>query len=71
MNQEIREIEKRLMNLRLDKYVVDQGLMLNCLVGSLIGNIIWQNGDGKIDASVIVKAIDCAYDRSRLAVVNK
>jgi hypothetical protein len=70
MNQEIREIEKRLMNLRLDKYSVDQGLMLNCLVGSLVGNIIWQDINGKIDADNIVKAIDRAYERSRLAVGN-
>lgn len=66
MNPEIREIEKRLMNLRLDKYEVDQGLMLNCLVGALVGNIIWQDGEGKVSASDIVSAIERTYESCKL-----
>ena len=69
MNPEIREIEKRLMNLRLDKYEVDKGLMLNCLVGALVGNIIWQDGEGKVSASAIVSAIERSYESCKL--VNK
>ena len=66
MNPEIREIEKRLMNLRLDKYEVDQGLMLNCLVGALVGNIIWQDGEGNVSASAIVSAIERSYESCKL-----
>ena len=66
MNTEIREIEKRLMNLRLDKYAVDQGLMLNCLVGALIGNIVWQDGEGKVSASDIVNAIEKYHNQCKL-----
>ena len=66
MNPEIREIEKRLMNLRLDKYEVDQGLMLNCLVGALVGNIIWQDGEGKVSASDIVSAIERTHQSCKL-----
>lgn len=66
MNPEIREIEKRLMNLRLDKYAVDQGLMLNCLVGALVGNIVWQDGEGKVKASDIVSAIEKYHDKCKL-----
>ena len=63
MNPEIREIEKRLMNLRLDKYEIDQGLMLNCLVGALVGHIVWQDGDGKVNASDIVNAIEKLHEQ--------
>jgi len=66
MNQEIREIEKRLMNLRLDKYEIDQGLMLNCLVGCLTGQIVWQDGEGKVSASDIVSAIEKYHNQCKL-----
>ena len=66
MNPEIREIEKRLMNLRLDKYEVDQGLMLNCLVGCLTGQIVWQDSDGKVNASDIVNAIEKLHEKCKL-----
>ena len=66
MNPEIREIEKRLMNIRLDKYEVDQGLMLNCLVGCLTGQIIWQDGEGKVSASDIVSAIEKYHNQCKL-----
>ena len=66
MNPEIREIGKRLMNLRLDKFEVDQGLMLNCLVGALVGNIIWQDGEGNVSASAIVSAIERSYESCKL-----
>lgn len=66
MNPEIREIEKRLMNIRLDKYEVDQGLMLNCLVGCLTGQIIWQDGEGKVSASDIVSAIERTHQACKL-----
>jgi len=66
MNPEIREIEKRLMNIRLDKYEVDQGLMLNCLVGALVGHIVWQDGEGKVSASDIVSAIERTHQACKL-----
>ena len=66
MNQEIREIEKRLMNLRLDKFEVDQGLMLNCLVGCLTGQIVWQDGEGKVSAGDIVSAIERTHQACKL-----
>ena len=66
MNPEIREIEKRLMNLRLDKYEIDQGLMLNCLVGALVGHIVWQDGEGKVKASDIVNTIEKYHNQCKL-----
>ncbi len=66
MNPEIREIENRMMNLRLDKYAVDQGLMLNCLVGALVGYIVWQDGEGKVSASDIVSAIEKYHNQCKL-----
>ena len=66
MNPEIREIEKRLMNIRLDKYEVDQGLMLNCLVGALVGHIVWQDGEGKVKASDIVNTIEKYHNHCKL-----
>lgn len=66
MNPEIREIEKRLMNLRLDKYEIDQGLMLNCLVGCLTGQILWQDNEGKVNASDIVSAIEKLHEKCKL-----
>ncbi len=66
MNPEIREIEKRLMNLRLDKFEVDQGLMLNCLVGALVSQIVWQDGEGKVKASDIVNVIEKYHNQCKL-----
>jgi len=66
MNPEIRKVEQRLMNLRLDKYEIDQGLMLNCLVGALVGNIIWQDGEGKVKASDIVNVIEKYHNQCKL-----
>jgi hypothetical protein len=57
MNQELR---KRLLDVRLDKYSVDQGMMLNMLVGALTGIVAWSDENGKVDAKNIVEAVERA-----------
>lgn len=59
------EFYKRLNDLRLDKYVVDQGLMLNYLVGALTGIIRLPDDGGTIKAEVIVEAVERAFNHSR------
>jgi len=61
------EIYKRLYNIRLDRYAVQQGMMLNCLVGALTAIAAYQDDKGKIDAADIVDAVEKAY---RVSVVN-
>ena len=60
------ELYKRLTGLRLDTYAVDQGLMLNCLVGYLTGEIVWQDKNGKVNANDIVNAIERIHNQCKL-----
>ena len=65
MNEELR---KRLLDVRLDKYSVDQGMMLNMLVGALTSIVHWSDENGKVDAKNIVEAVEHAQ---RVFAVNK
>lgn len=60
---------KRLTGLRLDEYEIDQGLMLNCLVGALTGMIAYPDKEGKISVKDIVNAIERIHNNCKL--VNK
>jgi len=60
------ELYKRLSGLRLDSYAVDQGLMLNELVGYLTGVIVWQDDNGKVNANDIVNAIELIHNQCKL-----
>jgi hypothetical protein len=60
------ELYKKLTGLRLDTYAVDQGLMLNCLVGYLTGEIVWQDKNGKVSANDIVNAIERIHNQCKL-----
>jgi len=60
------ELYKRLTGLRLDTYAVDQGMMLNCLVGYLTGEIVWQDKNGKVSANDIVSAIERIHNQCKL-----
>jgi len=60
------ELYKRLSGLRLDTYAVDQGLMLNRLVGYLTGAIVWQDDNGKVNANDIVNAIELIHNQCKL-----
>jgi len=59
------EFYKRLTGLRLDTYAVDQGMMLNCLVGYLTGEIVWQDKNGKINANDIVNVIERIHNQCK------
>jgi len=56
---------KRLRGLRLDVYAVDQGLMLNCLVGGLTG-MMFYNEDGKVSVKDIVSTIERIHNQCKL-----
>jgi len=57
------EFYKRLTGLRLDSLAVDQGLMLNCLVGYLTGVIVYdKNG---INAADIVNVIERIHNQCK------
>ena len=60
-----KEFYKRLNDLRLDKYAVDQGLMLNYLVGALTGIIRLPDDDQNIKVEVIVEAVERAFNHAR------
>jgi len=60
------DLYKRLSGLRLDTYAVDQGLMLNRLVGYLTGAIVWQDKTGKLNANDIVNAIELIHNQCKL-----
>lgn len=60
------ELYERLNKIRLDPYAVDQGLMLNCLVGALTGMVIWADENGKVDAVRVVEAVERAVEKSVL-----
>jgi hypothetical protein len=64
MNEELR---KRLLDVRLDNSV-DQGMMLNMLVGALTSIVHWSDENGKVDAKNIVEAVEHAQ---RVNAVNK
>ena len=68
MKIETEQACNRLRTLRLDKYTVDQGLMLNCIVGALTGMVAWQSVDGKINANDIVDVIERIHEKYK--VVN-
>jgi hypothetical protein len=55
------ELFKKLMGIRLDKYAVDQGMMLNMLVGALTEIVAWADKNGKVDAKSIVDAVERAH----------
>jgi hypothetical protein len=55
------ELYSRLNNLRLDRYAVDQGLMLNCLVGALTSMVNWTDDKGNVKAEDIVQSVEQAF----------
>lgn len=57
----------RLNQIRLDPYAVDQGLMLNSLVGALTGMVIWADENGKVDAVKVVEAAEQAFEKAKVA----
>ena len=58
------EFAKRLMDLRLDRYAVDQGMMLNSLIGALSGMVGYPDKDGKVDIKTIVEAVERIHNRN-------
>ena len=58
------ELYKRLSGLRLDNYAIDQGLMLNCLVGYLTG--MMTHPGGKIDVKDIASTIERIHNNCKL-----
>lgn len=50
----------RLSQMRLDRYAVDQGLMLNCLVGALTGIVGYPDENGKVKSEDIADAVERA-----------
>lgn len=60
------QVYNRLRLMRLDKFEVDQGLMLNCLVGALTGMVVWQDKNGKVDVNDIVDAIERTHKKCKL-----
>jgi hypothetical protein len=61
------ELYSRLNNLRLDRYAVDQGLMLNCLVGALTSMVNWTDDNGNVKAEDIVQSVEQAFATARKA----
>jgi hypothetical protein len=55
------ELYSRLNNLRLDRYAVDQGLMLNCLVGALTSMVNWTDDKGNVKAEDIVQSVEQSF----------
>jgi hypothetical protein len=55
------EIQKKLMDLRLDRYAVDQGMMLNGLVGALAGLVGYPDRNGKVEVKAILEAVERAH----------
>lgn len=60
------ELYRRINDLRLDRYAVDQGMMLNCLVGALTGLVNWSDDKGKVEAEAVVDAVERAFKNSSL-----
>jgi hypothetical protein len=55
------ENRKRLMDLRLDRYAVDQGMMLNGLVGALTSLVGYPDRNGKVEVKDILEAVERAH----------
>ncbi len=49
------------MDLRLDRYAVDQGMMLNGLVGALAGLVGYPDRNGKVEVKDILEAVERAH----------
>ena len=63
------ELYSRLKNIPpLDKYVVDQGLMLNYLVGALTTRVKMSDDNGNINGELIVESVERAFDYARKTV---
>lgn len=60
------ELYRRINELRLDRYAVDQGMMLNCLVGALTSIVNWSDDKGKVEAVAVVEAVERAFKNSSL-----
>lgn len=60
------ELYARLNTIRLDSYAVDQGLMLNSLVGALTGMVIWADENSKVDAETVVDAVERAFANAKI-----
>ena len=68
MNELNNELYNRINQIRLDKYAVDQGLMLNSLVGALTGITAWADDKGKVNAVDVVDAVERAFVNSAVTV---
>lgn len=68
MNELNNELYNRINQIRLDKYSVDQGLMLNSLVGALTGITAWADDNGKVSAVDVVDAVEQAFAKNAVKV---
>jgi len=68
MNELNNELYNRINQIKLDKYSVDQGLMLNSLVGALTGITAWADDKGKVSVVDVVDAVERAFANSVVKV---